>query len=98
MDAIVTLTVVVALVILGACVVAALQLVKTLRTLADGLRTTRERLVPIADELQSELAVTSLEVDALRASAEQVAQERTARGRLTARRKRARRKARGRGR
>ena len=49
----------------GVIVVAVRELLRTVGKLTDQVRATTERLVPLTDELQSELAVTSVEIEAL---------------------------------
>lgn len=49
----------------GIVVVVVRELLRTVSKLTDQVRTTTERLVPLTDELQSELAVASVEIEEL---------------------------------
>ena len=65
-------------VFLGAMVaVVVRELVRNVRGLSGQIRATTERLVPLTEELQSELAVTSLEVEGLSRAVARVQKERT---------------------
>jgi uncharacterized protein YlxW (UPF0749 family) len=55
------------------------ELLRNVKTLTGHLRATSERLVPLTDELQAELAVTSVEVETLTKSVERVQRERSTR-------------------
>lgn len=61
----VLLAVALALIALGATVVAALQLTRGVRKLRTATRQTGERLAPLLAELQAEAAVSSMEAEAL---------------------------------
>lgn len=63
----------------GMLIVVVRELLRNVRGLTGQVRTSTQRLVPLTDELQSELAVTSLEVEGLTKSVERVAQERAGR-------------------
>ncbi len=65
----------------GVLVVVVRELLRNIRGLTGQIRTTTERLVPLTSELQSELAVTSVEVDGLSRSIAAVQQERSTRAR-----------------
>ena len=69
-------TLAVAVVLLALVVVFVRELLRNVRKLGDQVRATNERLAPLTDELQSELAVTSVEVQALTASVERVSKQR----------------------
>lgn len=60
----------------GVMVVSARELLRNIRKLNEQLRATSQRLAPLSEELQSELAVTSVEIDGL---SEQVARLQTER-------------------
>ena len=68
-----------AVVALGMVVVVVRDLVRTVRRLVDQVRATTERLVPLTQELQGELAVTSAEISGLTEHVAQVQQERSRR-------------------
>ena len=59
------LALVLAVVILGVLGVVARELWRTIGKLNAGLRAANERLLPLTEELQAELAVTSVEVQGL---------------------------------
>jgi len=61
----VILAVVLALAALGAVVAASVALRRQSRVLATQVEHTQERLTPLVDELNDELAVTSLETEAI---------------------------------
>ncbi|MDQ3709887.1 MAG: hypothetical protein M3387_11405 [Actinomycetota bacterium] len=63
-------------VIVGVVAVVARQLWRTLRHTMNVLRTAGQRLQPLADELQAELAVTTVETEALRTGVERLRQPR----------------------
>lgn len=63
----------------GVVVVVVLELVRNVRKLTSQISATSQRLVPLTDELQSELAVTSVEVESLTRAVEQVRKERSGR-------------------
>ena len=65
MFAFVILSLVLALFLLAFVAVTVRELLRTLGKLSDQVRTTTERLVPLTEELQSELAVTSVEIEGL---------------------------------
>jgi predicted PurR-regulated permease PerM len=71
-------------VIVGVVAVVARQLWRTLRHTMDVLRTAGQRLQPLADELQAELAVTTVETEALRTGVERLRQPRPRRHRSLA--------------
>ena len=55
------------------------ELLRNVRTLTEQLRAISKRLVPLTDELQAELAVTSLEVETLTKAVERVQRDRSTR-------------------
>lgn len=65
MSAFVVLALVVAVFTVGVIVVVVRELLRTMGKLTDQIRATNERLVPLTEELQSELAVTSVEIEGL---------------------------------
>jgi predicted PurR-regulated permease PerM len=78
------LSLVIMVVIVGVVAVVARQLWQTLRHTIDVLRAAGERLRPLADELQAELAVTTVETEALRSGVERLRQPRARRHRSLA--------------
>ena len=61
-----------ALAALAVLVVTAVVLIRNLRRLGETVKATSERLVPLTEELQSELAVTAVEVEGLTKQMERV--------------------------
>ena len=59
------LALVIAVFLIAGAAVVARQLLRTVGKLTDQVRATTERLVPLTEELQSELAVTSVEIEGL---------------------------------
>ncbi|MGH3666488.1 MAG: hypothetical protein ACRDU8_10455 [Egibacteraceae bacterium] len=84
--------------VLATAGVAAAQLVKSVRSMAATLADTRDRLVPLTEELQSELAVTALEVEHLQGAVGRLGDQRRAQSRARRQRRKARHKRRGGGR
>lgn len=70
------LSLVIMVVIVGVVAVVARQLWQTLRHTIDVLRAAGARLQPLADELQAELAVTSVEAEVLRSGVQRLRQPR----------------------
>ena len=76
------------------------ELLRNVRKLTDQVKTTTQRLVPLTDELQAELAVTSVEVEGLtrsmerlqKARAQSPARKRSAKSKGSKRSKRSKRK------
>ena len=66
---------------IGVVVVVVVELVRNVRKLTSQISATSQRLVPLTDELQAELAVTSVEVEGLTRAVEQVQKERSGRAR-----------------
>ena len=60
-------------------VVAIRDLLRNIRKLTNQVRATTERLAPLNDELQAELAVTSVEVEGLSRSVERLQKQRAGR-------------------
>lgn len=88
-SAIIIFTLAFAVMVLAIAVVAARELLRNVRKLNEQVRATTERLAPLTQELQSELAVTSVEVDELTRSVERVQKDHAARSRRSrSRRKR----------
>ena len=81
MSPFVVLAIVLAVTALAVTVVVARELIRTIGKLTAQVRVTTERLVPLNEELQSELAVTSNEVAGLTASVEQLQKQRSSRPR-----------------
>lgn len=81
MDVFVILSLALLVVALGLTAVVARELRQTVRNLGQTLRDSAERLAPAGEELQSELAVTGLEVQALTDGLQRAADEREARRR-----------------
>lgn len=79
MLAFVILAVVLALFSVAYTVVVARELLRNVRKLNTAVRATSDRLVPLTDELQSELAVTSVEIQDLTDHVARVQRERQAR-------------------
>ena len=75
------LAIVLAVVITAVTVVAARELWRNARKLGATVRTTTQRLAPLTEELQAELAVTSLELDGLTRQVERLRDERQGRAR-----------------
>jgi predicted PurR-regulated permease PerM len=75
-SAFVVLSLTLALAALAVMVVVVLELVRNLRRLRDSVSATTERLVPLTEELQSELAVTAVEVEGLTRQLEQASKQR----------------------
>ena len=65
MSAFVVLALVLAVLAVAVVVVVVRELLRTVGKLTAQLRATNERLVPLTEELQSELAVTSVEIEGL---------------------------------
>ncbi len=65
----------------GVLVVVVRELLRNIRGLTGQMRATTERLVPLTSELQSELAVTSVEVEGLTRSIAAMQEERSTRAR-----------------
>lgn len=65
MFAFVVVSLVLAVFAIAFVVVVVRELLRTVGKLTDQVRATTERLVPLTDELQSELAVTSVEIEEL---------------------------------
>ncbi|MBA2528828.1 MAG: hypothetical protein H0V19_02510 [Euzebyales bacterium] len=76
MPVFVVLSLALAVFILGAAVVAGLQVAKAVRALIAGVTATTRRLRPLAEELQAELAVAEAELAALRRHTEDLRAER----------------------
>lgn len=72
------LSLVLAVVATATTVVVIRELLRNVRKLSDQVKATSQRLVPLTDELQAELAVTSVEVEGLSRSMEQLQKARTA--------------------
>lgn len=70
-----------AVVITAVTVLAGRELWRNAKKLNAAVRTTTQRLAPLAEELQSELAVTSLEIDALNRQVQRMSEDRQARAR-----------------
>lgn len=77
MSAFVVLSLALAVVAVAVTVVVARELVRNVRKLGAQVRTSTERLVPLSEELQAELAVTSVETDTLMKSVERLNKERS---------------------
>lgn len=75
----VVLSLVLAVFALGFIVVVTRHLKRTIGKLTAQVRATTERLAPLTEELQAELAVTSTEIDGLTAGVERLQKERAAR-------------------
>ena len=65
MSAFVVLALVLAVFAIAFVAVIVRELLRTVGKLTDQVRATTERLVPLTEELQSELAVTSVEIEGL---------------------------------
>lgn len=65
MSAFVVLSLAAALFAVAIVVVVVRELLRTVGKLTEQIRATTERLVPLTDELQSELAVTAVEIEQL---------------------------------
>jgi hypothetical protein len=76
----------------AAVVVAVRELLRTVSKLTAQLRATTERLVPLSEELQSELAVTSVEIEGLTEQVNRLQTERTQRKAVRPNRRKPRRK------
>jgi hypothetical protein len=76
----------------AAVVVAVRELLRTVSKLTAQLRATTERLVPLSEELQSELAVTSVEIEGLTEQVNRLQAERTQRKAVRPNRRKPRRK------
>ena len=81
MSAFVVLAIALAVVITAVTVLAGRELWRTSRKLGAAVRTTTQRLAPLSEELQAELAVTSLELDGLSRQVERLRDERQGRAR-----------------
>ena len=77
MSAFIVLSIVLAVVALAVTVVVVFEVLRNLRKLAAQVRTSTERLVPLTEELQAELAVTSVEIDGLTRAVERVQKQRS---------------------
>ena len=75
-SAFVILALVLAVLSVAVVVVVVRELLRNVRTLTDQVKRTTQRLVPLTDELQAELAVTSVEVEGLTRSMERLQKER----------------------
>jgi predicted PurR-regulated permease PerM len=75
-SAFVVLALVLAVLSLAIVVVVVRELLRNVRKLTDQVKATTQRLVPLTDELQAELAVTSVEVEGLTRSMERLQKER----------------------
>jgi uncharacterized protein YoxC len=80
-SAFVVLALAAAVTALAVMVLVARELLRNMRKLNAQVKAANERLVPLTEELQSELAVTSTEVDALTRHVEQAGRERAQRAR-----------------
>ncbi len=89
MDAVVVFSLVLAVALVAMVGVTVRYVWQTVQRLTAQIRTTTDRLVPLSDELQSELAVTSVEMQGLTASVGRLRREREA---ASARTKRSRSK------
>ena len=78
-SAFVILSLAVAVVVVGVMVVVARELVRNVRRLSARVQATQQQLMPLTEELQAELAVTSVEVEGLTRSMERVQAQRHAR-------------------
>lgn len=78
-SAFVILALVLAVASVAFLVVVARELLRNIRKLTDQVRATTERLAPLSEELQAEIAVTSVEVEGLQRSIERVQKERAGR-------------------
>lgn len=89
-SAFVVLAVTLAIAALAFTVVVVRELVRNVRKLTTAVRATNERLVPLTDELQSELAVTSVEMDSLNRSVQRLSEDQRVQRQRRARRKKSR--------
>ena len=92
MSAFVILSLTLVLVVLGVTVVVARELLRNIRKLNAQLRVTAQRLTPLTQELQSEIAVTAVEVQGLSGSVERMQKERAERARQRPKRRKPQRK------
>ena len=88
MSAFIILALAFAVVAVAVLVVVMRELLRNIRKLGDQVHASTERLAPLNEELQAELAVTSVEVEGLSRSVEQLQKQRAGRPR----RKRSKRK------
>lgn len=89
MSAFIILALALAVLAIAVLVVVLRELLRNVRKLSDQVRATTDRLTPLTEELQAELATTSVEVEGLTRSVERVQKERAGRVRRTrSRRKR----------
>ena len=77
-SAFVVLALVLAVLSLAVVGVVIRELLRNVRKLSEQVKATTQRLVPLTDELQSELAVTSVEVEGLSRSMERLQKARAA--------------------
>ena len=87
-SAFVILSLALAVVAVGVLVVVAREVLRTTRRLTARVQATSERLAPLTQELQRELAVTSVEVEGLTRSVEQLGRQRAGGRRTRFRRRR----------
>ena len=87
----VVLSLVLAILFVAFVFVSVRELLRNVRKLSAQVKMSTERLVPLTEELQSELAVTNVEVEALTKSLERVSKEQATR-RRRAQRARSKRK------
>ena len=78
-SAFVILSLVLAVLFIATTVVVVRELLRTVHKLSDQVKATTQRLVPLTDELQAELAVTAVEVEGLTKSIEQAQAQRSGR-------------------
>lgn len=79
MSAFIILALAIAVFLMAYLVVVIRHLLRNIRKLGDQVRATTERLAPLNEELQAELAITSVEVEGLARSVERLQKERAAR-------------------
>lgn len=84
----VVLSVAIAFAAMIAAVLMGRELYRTTRKLSAQVKHTNQRLRPLTDELQSEIAVTSLEIEGLSRQVQQLSAERSARAKTRTRTKR----------
>ena len=78
MSAFIVLSIVLAVAVLAVTVVVVFEVLRNIRNLAASVSASTERLVPLTDELQAELAVTSVEIDGLTRAVERMQKQRAA--------------------